>query len=62
MLENGDGQDVQVLMNAAPRDGNGDPDMEWVARFVELALNDEEDLVEWDSGDEDEERWRIPER
>jgi E3 ubiquitin-protein ligase RNF14 len=36
---------------------------EWVRRFVELALNDEEDQLEWDSDDEeDAAAWAIPVR
>ncbi|KAH8821408.1 hypothetical protein F5884DRAFT_85627 [Xylogone sp. PMI_703] len=35
----------------------------WVQRFVELALNDEEDLIEWDSDDEENPgAWEIPVR
>jgi E3 ubiquitin-protein ligase RNF14 len=37
--------------------------MRWVQNFVNLALNDQEDQIEWDSDDEeDPEAWRIPER
>ena len=35
---------------------------EWVQRFVQMALNDEEDLVEWDSDEEDGAAWEIPVR
>jgi E3 ubiquitin-protein ligase RNF14 len=34
---------------------------EWVQRFVHLAMNDEEDQMDWDEGDNDEE-WEIPMR
>ena len=35
----------------------------WVQNFVNLALNDQEDQIEWDSDDEeDPEAWHIPER
>lgn len=35
----------------------------WVQRFVEMALNDEEDQLEWDSDDEeDAAAWEIPVR
>lgn len=37
-------------------------DQEWVQRFVQLALNDEEDQIEWDSDDEDAAAWEIPVR
>ena len=33
----------------------------WVQRFVQMALNDEEDQLDWDS-DEDNPRWEIPVR
>lgn len=32
----------------------------WVQMFVQMALNDEEDLVEWEDGEEDHARWDIP--
>lgn len=32
----------------------------WVQMFVQMALNDEEDLVEWEDGEEDHVRWEIP--
>jgi E3 ubiquitin-protein ligase RNF14 len=32
----------------------------WVQMFVQMALNDEEDLVEWEDGEEDHARWEIP--
>ena len=36
---------------------------EWVQRFVRMALNDEEDQVEWDSDEEDDaDAWEIPVR
>ena len=36
---------------------------EWVQRFVRMALNDEEDQVEWDSDEEDDAAaWEIPVR
>jgi E3 ubiquitin-protein ligase RNF14 len=35
---------------------------EWVQRFVQMALNDEEDQVEWDSDEEDAAAWQIPVR
>jgi hypothetical protein len=28
--------------------------------FVQMALNDEEDLVEWEDEEEDHARWEIP--
>ncbi|RFU25871.1 hypothetical protein B7463_g10464, partial [Scytalidium lignicola] len=35
----------------------------WVQRFVQLALNDEEDLIDWDSDDEENPgAWEIPVR
>jgi hypothetical protein len=35
----------------------------WVQRFVQMALNDEEDQLEWDSDDEeDAAAWEIPVR
>lgn len=35
----------------------------WVQRFVQMALNDEEDLIEWDSDDEENPAaWEIPVR
>ncbi|KAL3422694.1 RWD domain-containing protein [Phlyctema vagabunda] len=34
----------------------------WVQRFVELAMNDEEDLLDWDSDEEDHGAWEIPVR
>ncbi|KAM3073456.1 hypothetical protein ACMFMG_004646 [Clarireedia jacksonii] len=35
----------------------------WVQRFVQMALNDEEDQIEWDSDDEDNHAaWEIPVR
>jgi E3 ubiquitin-protein ligase RNF14 len=35
---------------------------EWVQRFVQMALNDEEDQVEWESEEEDAAAWAIPVR
>jgi E3 ubiquitin-protein ligase RNF14 len=41
----------------------GPHDHEWVENFVRMALNDEEDQVDWDSDDEDNgEAWQIPVR
>ena len=44
-------------------DGNGNDEaarQRWVQMFVQMALNDEEDLVEWEDGEEDHARWEIP--
>jgi len=35
---------------------------QWLQRFVQMALVDEEDQVEWDSDDEDAAAWEIPVR
>jgi E3 ubiquitin-protein ligase RNF14 len=35
---------------------------QWVQMFVQMALKDEEDLVEWDSDEEDAAAWEIPVR
>jgi E3 ubiquitin-protein ligase RNF14 len=34
----------------------------WVQQFVQLALNDQEDQLDWDSDEEDEGAWAIPVR
>ncbi|KAI6250634.1 E3 ubiquitin-protein ligase itt1 [Erysiphe necator] len=39
----------------------GEANQRWVQRFVQLALNDEEDLIDWNSDDElDHIAWEIP--
>jgi E3 ubiquitin-protein ligase RNF14 len=54
---------------AANRNAPADADMQeaahraWVQNFVQMALNDEEDLLEWDSNDEEDiGAWVIPVR
>jgi len=54
------GGGARQLHNAAAQDALHQA---WVQRFVELALNDEEDLIEWDSDDEENPgAWEIPVR
>ncbi len=49
------GPDVQRQQDAAHQ--------AWVQMFVQMALNDEEDQLDWDSGDEeDDAAWEIPVR
>jgi len=45
-----------------PAEGAADPFQLWVENFVRLALADEEDLVEWDSDEEEDVQWQIPVR
>ena len=40
---------------AAPPVALGEADQAWIRNFVQHALNDDEDLVEWDSSEDDEE-------
>jgi E3 ubiquitin-protein ligase RNF14 len=56
-------------VGAANRAGQADADPQeaahraWILNFVQMALNDEEDLVEWDSDDEEDHgAWAIPVR
>lgn len=45
---------------ALPVGGIAAANQRWIENFVRLALADEEDLVEWDSDEEEDIRWRIP--
>ncbi|RDW89175.1 hypothetical protein BP6252_01207 [Coleophoma cylindrospora] len=48
---------------APPNDDQEAIHRAWVQRFVQMALNDEEDQVEWDSDDEEDRgAWEIPVR
>lgn len=54
---------ARPLANANAAADHLEANMRWVQNFVNLALNDQEDQIEWDSDDEeDPEAWRIPER
>lgn len=53
----------QAARRGAPGFEPGDEEaarQRWVQMFVQMALNDEEDLVEWEEGEEDHARWEIP--
>lgn len=45
-----------------PAEGAADAHRRWVENFVRLALADEEDLIEWDSDEEEDVEWQIPVR
>jgi hypothetical protein len=45
-----------------PAQGVAAANQAWVHNFVRLALADEEDLVEWDSDEEEDMNWQIPVR
>ncbi|KAI2473878.1 RWD-domain-containing protein [Annulohypoxylon bovei var. microspora] len=50
------GRDVQNRMELLRGDGDGQLDARqaaWIRQFVQLALNDQEDQIEWDSSDDD---------
>jgi len=50
-----------MFEGAAGADGDDEEARQrWVQMFVQMALNDEEDLVEWEDGEEDHARWEIP--
>lgn len=55
-----------VVQNDGARAAQDDDEVQaraWVQRFVHMALNDEEDLIDWDSDDEEDVgRWDIPVR
>jgi E3 ubiquitin-protein ligase RNF14 len=57
---------IEAAIDDAPehmRENIEDANRQWVQEFVQMALNDEEDQMEWDSSDEDHpEAWVIPER
>lgn len=66
----GRGQGRRVVLprngngNAAPldRDAQEAAQREWVQRFVQMALNDEEDQLDSDDEDDDAAAWEIPVR
>jgi E3 ubiquitin-protein ligase RNF14 len=45
-----------------PANDAADANQRWVENFVRMALADEEDLIEWDSDDEEDVEWQIPVR
>lgn len=45
-----------------PAEGAANAHQLWVENFVRLALADEEDLIEWDSDEEEDIEWQIPVR
>lgn len=53
---------VRGMANADMDDQMVGANHEWVQRFVQMALNDEEDLVEWDDEEENHAAWEIPVR